>query len=479
MTEATHPGTVLIYSIHNSEPWWRCVGEAMGFERAVLVSDLRGEGDHNLVDDFYAAYHRLYAARATESPLLSAAEIDDVIARCRLLRWLPRRKAAAMTLAMAEACEIVLTAVNPRAVVSWPIDRYVSDVLERRAKAHGIPYFEVTASAIAGMSMLLYRGRLITGDGEPDPAEVDARVREIADPLFTPAYVQRQKRYTAWRWIKTFSYFKLRGLAFWLISLAKRDPLNLHYLDAQSFLGHKPRLPDIRILGLVEQDWAAKIAPFPKGKRLFMALQLFPEASIDYWIDELALIEHEDMLVETAAAFSAAGYCILVKDHPLQFGFRQCGLIDRLKSFPNVVIVPYEVSGNALLAECGVTFTCTGTLGMQAALLGLKAITTETYFTTPDDFIFLRHRSEVAGLPARVTETPEVTDLPARQRRIIAHLLKGSFTGEFMSFKGFDASNPDPSVAVLGRALGSEVAHHDCDWHKRNPWPPGPAGAAQ
>lgn len=458
MSATAHPGTILIYSIHNSEAWWRAVGNAMGFERAVLVSDLRGEGDYNLVDPFYQAYRRHYRAGAPGSALVAPEVVETVIARCRLLRWLPRRRATAMALAMAEACDAVLDAVQPQAIVSWPIDRYVMDVLEHRANARGIPYFEVTASAIASMSMLLYRGRLITAPEEPDPETVAARVREIANPLFTPAYVQRQQRYTALRWLKTFSYFKLRGLAFWLISLLKQDRLNLHYMDAQSFLGHKPRLSDLRILGLLDQDWQARIAGYPREKRLFLALQLFPEASIDYWIDDLGLVDHENMLVEAAQAFSAAGYCVIVKDHPLQFGFRQCQLIDRLKALPGVVMVPYEVSGNALLAECGVTFTCTGTLGMQAALLGLKAITTETYFTTPDDFILLRHRNEVAALPARVEATPSVADLPARQRRIIAHLLRGSFAGEFMSFKGYGTGSADPRVPALGAALGTRIA---------------------
>lgn len=458
MSPPAHPGTILIYSIHNSEAWWRAVGNAMGFEHAVLVSDLRGEGDHNLVDPFYNAYRRHYRSAATSSPLVPAEIVETAIARCRLLRWLPRRRAIAMALAMAEACDAVLDAVKPRAVVSWPIDRYVMDMLEYRARARGIPYFEVTASAIASMSMLLYRGRLITTPDLPDAATVTARVSEIADPLFTPAYVQRQQRYSAWRWLKTFSYFKLRGVAFWLISLLKRDPLNLHYMDAQSFLGHKPRLGDLRILRLLDADWQTKIAAYPKEKRLFLALQLFPEASIDYWIDDLDLVDHENMLVETAQVFSAAGYCVIVKDHPLQFGFRQCALIDRLKALPGVVMVPYEVSGNALLAQAGVTFTCTGTLGMQAALLGLKAITTETYFTTPDDFIFVRTRSDIADLPARVEATPPATDLPARQRRIITHLLQGSFAGEFMSFKGYRADSADPRVPALGAALGKRIA---------------------
>lgn len=450
-------GSVLIYTIHRVEPWWAQVGRHMGYEKSATVSDLRGEGDYSVTDDFYAAYHRFYRAKATYSLLLDAAQIADIIARCRLLRWLPVRKATAMALAMAEAFEKVLDAVRPSVIVAFPMDRYVSDVLERVGAARGIPFYELTASAVPNMSMLLYRGRLITRAAEPDPALVDQIVHDIADPLFTPAYVQGAKRFTPAKWLTVFGYFRLRGLFFTVWSWVKRDPLGLHYMDAQSFLGHKPHLGDVRICNMVEDDWREKMKAFPMEKRLFIGLQLFPEASIDYWINDVSMIQHEDLLFDVAKAFTSAGYVILVKDHPLQFGFRQVALLNRLKTLSNVVLVPYEVSGNEVLDSCGVNFTCTGTLGMQAALTGKKSITTQCYYTTAEDFILLTSSAEIAGLPARVETTEVPSDLRIRQRRVITNLLKASFASDFFSFQGFDAKNPKPTVAELGKALGGFI----------------------
>lgn len=453
------PGTVLIFSIHNSEPWWREVGRHLGYERVRLVTDLRGEGDISVVDAFYAAYRPLYRARVSHSDLLSTDEVDDVIARCRVLRWYPRRRAAAMALAMAQVMDCVLAKEAPVAVLSWPIDRYVKDVLARMAARRGTPYYELTASPVPGMSMLVLRGALLTRDDVmPASADVDAAIHAIADPLFVPAYIPSKARYTRGRFLKTLGYFALRSAAFRAISWWKRDPLNLHYMDAQFSLGHKPRLRDIRMLRLVDRDWRARMEAFPKDRRLFIALQLFPEASIDYWIPKLELIDHDEILVAAARAFSDAGYIIVVKDHPLQFGFRQIGLIERLRAIPNVVIVPYEISGNALLADVGASFTETGTLGMQAALTGMKSITVEAYYYTPGDYIPLTGKADIPGLPARLAATPAVDDLRARQERIVTHLLKGSFPGDFMSFRGFDPARPDPAVRALAERLGAEIA---------------------
>lgn len=470
MTARKHSGTALIFAIHRTEAWWRHIGDNLGYERSLLVSDLRGEGDLNVVDDFYAAYREYYRSAAASSDLLTADQLDDVIARCRVLRWLPSRKARAMALGMAEAFEKVLEAANPATIVSFPIDRYGKDILARLARRRGVPYYEFTASPLPGMAMLLYRGRLVKRQGEPDPALVEEKRAEIADPLFTPSYVQGKSIYNRSKFLKVFGYFRLRSHAFKAISLLKRDPLNLHYMDAQSWLGHKPHISDIRVTAMVEQDWRAKVETFPKDRRLFLGLQLFPEASIDYWIDDVELIQYEDLLMEAASSFAAAGFQILVKDHPLQFGFRQVALLDRLKALPNVVLVPYEVSGNELVSLCGTNFTCTGTLGLQSALLGLNSIVVENYYTTPGDFILMRSRADVADLPERVMEAPPPGALEERQRRIVANLLQGSFDADFFSFKDFDSKAPSPSVAALAQALGDEMA---ClgpdgeDWHGR------------
>lgn len=453
MNPPKRPGRVLISTHRTNEDWWQHAGAAMGYEAMARVSDIRGEGDYNIVDDFYAAYARHRAAPVQASPLLDAAQIEDIIARCRLLRWLPLRQATAMVLGMADAFAKVLDDFRPTMIVSWTTDRYYMDVLDRIAAARGIPFYELTVSAVPGMSMILQRGQLVTRTDEPPADEVDRITHEIADPLFTPTYVRGQRPFTRGRWLKTFTLFRLRGWYWKVMSILKRDRLGLHYMDAQAFLGHKPKLADVRVCGLIDHDWRERLAAFPPEKRLFIGLQLFPEASIDYWIANRSLHDQDAVVLAAAKAFSDAGYQILVKDHPLQFGFRQAGLIERLRAIPNVVIVPYEVSGNEALDQCGVNFTCTGTLGMQAALTGKVSIVTPCYFTTDArDFVLLEDRSEIAGLPERV-EQFDLSGLEGRQHRIVANLLKGSFDGEFFSFRGFDPKAPNAETAELGEAI--------------------------
>lgn len=466
-----YPGTILIFTFQRLEGWWRTIGAHMGFERFATISDNRGQGDYNLIAAYYPAYRRFYRTHALSSEELGAEEVDDIVARCRVLRWLPRRKARAMALAMAEAQAAALEKVMPCAVISFPIDRYVGDVLARLSRKRGIPFYELTVSALPGMAMLMFRGRLILRQAEAPAALVEEKRTEIADPLFTPSYVNKNSVYSLGRWMRVYWWFRLRGWFFKALAIWHRDPHNLHSLDAQSFLGHKPAFCDRGILDLVEWDWEEQVTAFPREKRVFLPLQLFPEASIDYWVDDLALVDYEGMLLEATQALADAGYQVIVKDHPSQFGFRQTGLIRSLKVIPNVVIVPYEVSGDSLTALVDTTFNLTGTLGLQSAMRGLKSIVAPNYYTIPGDFIEIGGRAEVRTLADRIATTRPPIDLRARQARIVAKLLRGSFEADFFSFQKFSPGSPTESTAELGRKLGEQVAllgPSGEDWHRKN-----------
>lgn len=453
----TTEATVLAYAINRTDAWWQYVVEHAGFARHVVVSDIRGAADRDVVDDFNAAYRRQYAYSNIQTLAFSEAEVKDIIARCRLLRWLPPKQARSMVAAMECAFSKVLDDVRPDVVVSFPIDRYVSDVLERLSRRRGIPYVELTASLVSGMCMLMYRGQLIKTSATPSVEVLEEQIRIIANPSFTPSYVETSTRYTRARWLKTFTYFKIRGWGFKMISWLKRDPRSLHYLDAQSFLAHKPRLRDLRTLDLIDWNWREVVERFPKSRRVFFGLQLFPEASIDYWLANIDLIDYENLLVRAAKAYSEQGYLVLVKDHPSQFGFRQHELIDRLKVIPNLVFLPYEVSGNEAVSLVDNNFTLTGTLGLQSALLGLNSVVSPTYYATDGDFIRFENPSDIENLPSRCASWQGKRDLPSRQRHILSSLLEGSFKGDFFSFRGFRSDHGSADALALAKNLGQQL----------------------
>ena len=457
-TQSLQGRRILIFGIHNTVDWWRHLGLNMGWESSTVVTDLRGEGDISVVDDFYAEMQRLQRRPDPLFSLLTADEKRNVIARCRTLRWLEPELAHTMVEAMAYALDRVLDRIAPRLVLSFPIDRYVKHVLKLLAARRGVPYLELTASVVPELSMLLRDGRLASPLGEAAAYEIERQIATITSPTFTPSYVPKKATYTRGKFVRTLGYYRARALALKLKSLRQVDPLNIHFLDAQPTLGHKCRWRDIRIVGLSDPQWRAKVEAVPQAQRVLFGLQLFPEASIDYWIANPALLDHENLVVRAAKAFSDAGFVLMVKDHPLQFGFRQTEFIDRLRALKGAVIVPYEVSGNELMSLAGVNFTFTGTMGFQAALQGIKSVVTDSYYSNDEDFIVFRSPEELDLLPQRVLNFDPATQvLVQRQRRIIGQLLQGSFAGDFYSFKSFSHVKPTAGADTMALALGNQL----------------------
>ena len=444
---------ILIYGIHRTSKWWGYLGKSVGLGKSAVVTDLRNEGDISIVDDFYRNLKKFKKSKTVYPVLLNDSDIKIIISRCRLLRWLDINIAQLMVHSMALSFEKVLDKFQPTVLLSFPIDRYVSDILARRATARKIPYLEVTASPFFNMSMFLYQGKLIKSQQHVSPSLVDKKIKELISPIYSPTYVSNQKKYNLLTFFTTLSYFKIRAIIFKLISIVRRDPLNLHYLDSQQFLGHKCRWKDVKILSLIDVNWKSKLSFFNKKKRVFFGLQLFPEASIDYWIQPTELIDYENLVVEAAKKFSGAGYLILIKDHPMQFGFRHTDLIVSLLQIENVVLVPYEISAHEMLALSGVSFTFTGTLGLQAALAGIKSVVTENYYSNEDDFIIFHKKSDIQNLPLMVENKTFKEPLDVRRKRIVSNLLSGCFDGDIFTFKNFNSQKPSQKIDTLAKSL--------------------------
>ena len=128
---------ILIYAIRGTELWWRAVSEGMCGKQVTLVSDVKNASDKHTNGYFYKSYfERKRSRKVTE--LLTLNEIRDVIVRCRVLRALDFQEAQCMVSAMCDSMQRILDEVSPDVIVSFPIDRYVSDVLFHLASKRGI-----------------------------------------------------------------------------------------------------------------------------------------------------------------------------------------------------------------------------------------------------------------------------------------------------------------------------------------------------
>jgi hypothetical protein len=439
---------VIFFTIHNTTPWWTYLGSQIDFAEVTVMSDLRGEGDWSLVDDFYR-FMRSGDPAAAAFARFGGDGCADIILRCRVLRSLERGLALRMIGGMAQAIECAFDELDPELVLTFTMDRYVMDVLERTARARKIDFMEMTTSIIPNEVMFMRRGRPVWLR-EPSDQHIEAATRELCKEDFTPKYVRGAKKFSTWQFWRVFGYFALRGGYFNILRFLRRDPFNSHYLDALKRLKHKVRPGDVAVLKLLDWKWEVRLGEVPRERRVFIGLQLFPEASMDYWLKSPDMLAHDDVVLRHCEVLGEAGYRIFVKDHPLQFGFRQRELFERLSKLPFVTLVPYEVPAGLLLGQCAISVTFTGTIGFQAALSGLCSVVTEPYYATERHFLQIRSFEEIGGLVERLRQWRPPDDLVATRREIVKHLAAISVEGDYFTWQGFDPEKQVARDAVEG-----------------------------
>jgi len=439
---------IIFFTIHNTTPWWRYLGSQIDFAEVTVMSDLRGDGDWSLVDDFYRFMQSGDPAAAAFARF-GENGCADIILRCRVLRSLERGLALRMIGSMAQAIECAFDELDPGLVLTFTIDRYVLDVLERTARARKIDFLEMTASIIPNEVMFMRRGRPVWLR-EPSDQHIEAATRELCKDDFAPSYVRNAQKFSTWRFWRVFGYFALRGGYFNILRFLRRDPYNLFYLDALKRLKHKVRAGDLAALKLLDRNWRARLGEAPRERRVFMGLQLFPEASMDYWLRSPDMLAHDNVVLRYCEVLGEAGYRIFVKDHPLQFGFRQRELLERLSKLSFVTLVPYEVPANLLIRECAISVTFTGTIGFQAALSGLCSVVTEPYYATEQHFLHIRSFEEIGGLVERLRQWRPLDATPAVRREIVRNLAAISVEGDYFTCLNFDPEDHASLQAVQG-----------------------------
>jgi hypothetical protein len=446
---------IIFFTIHNTTRWWEYLGSQIDFADVTVLSDLRGEGDRSLVDDFYRFMRSGDPARVA-ADRFGEDGCAEIILRCRLLRSLERGLALRMIGGMAQAIECAFDEIDPKLVLTFTIDRYVLDVLARTARARGIDMLEMTTSILPDEVMFLRRGQPVRLR-EPSDRDVEAAVQVLCKEDFAPAYVRIAKKFSALRFWRVFGYFALRGAYFNILRFLRRDPLNSHYMDALKRLKHKVRPGDVAALKLLDRNWEARLGEAPRERRVFLGLQLFPEASMDYWLQSRGMLAHDEVVLRYCEVLGEAGYHIFVKDHPLQFGFRQRELFERLSKLPFVTLVPYEVPANLLIRQCAVSITFTGTIGFQAALSGLCSVVTEPYYAAERHFLHIRSFEEIGSLVERLRQWRSPDDMAAARREIVRNLVAISVEGDYFTCLNFDPENPAARQAVESLAHSLNV----------------------
>lgn len=446
---------VLFYTRHNATEWFRSVASKLTVASETLImSELRREGDVSLAGDFYRFYRDPGVSERARRRYGDEG-CAEMIARCRLLRNLQPALAMRMIGAASEACAALVDRFKPDAFVAFRIDSYVLDVMDRVLQERGIPYVGLwRAALIPDMIFFTTRGEYIPVR-EPGEEEIAAAVARITAPEFKATSLKRSARYDFTTFLTNYAYNVARDLFLHGQRFLDRDPLGSRYLTTRIVVPeYRHGLGAWGLMKYMREDWKAVFDETPPERRIFIGLQVNPEATIDYYVRNLELARYQETLFAILDSLERGGYRVFLKDHPNMFGRRSIEFIRAIAARPSVVLVPYDVSSNGLVAESHATFTWTGTVGLQASMAGKCPVVVDPTYLIPGAFIQIRSLADIAALPERVREFRPPADLEALRRQTARHVLRAFVPGS-MRWQEFrkDPARETPGVERLCATL--------------------------
>lgn len=264
-------------------------------------------------------------------------DINDVVLRCRGLRdsqYMFARKLVFRAYLFFDC----FYRANPslRLIVSGAVDNFVMDVMHRLGRHYGVKFIGVTDSFMSPEYKLITLRGEPSGFGSPSDDEVRKLYERIRQTALAPSLPSGRK--AVWR----ASY----SLASYLFRLTVR---HLFYYRIQGKLAYEYIFaPLLRGFSSVDQLMALRYLrtksglKLGKGKRYaYLPLHYVPEATTDYWIDDLYHVDYLTSVLNTARFLQAEGFEVLVKEHPAYYLARSSDFYRTLERQGCQILTPF------------------------------------------------------------------------------------------------------------------------------------------
>lgn len=291
-------------------------------------------------------------------------DLGKIIFRDRLLRNTPYHKALVLIRRAVGNCLEIFENQSFDALVTYPVDNYIMDILMEVAKKNDVKCYGVCNFFIAEYKRLTLYGEH-NPHRVPSKEEVDKVVNRIQNNFRSHMAPDRNKAIKAG--VVRYLKYKLRYPLFYLLGykLLRRNEYDLmctpYITTVRNFFNF---FIERHFVDIQKIDFSKKTILVP--------LHYFPEATIEYWCDNEYQVDFEDMLKCKIDDLSKRYDQILLKEHPATVFDNSSKFYNSLKDNNKVVLIDPFVSTNKLLDHVDVLGCWTGTAGIEALVNGKK-----------------------------------------------------------------------------------------------------------
>lgn len=363
----------------------------------------------------------------------------EVIKRCRLLRSMPVDKALRYAEVTRDVVGGILDEAQPDLFLCESVDQYLQDIIFQECAVRSIQRAGLIRTFINGYYRLSIRGEY-----HKSRDASDSEVQSIKDSLENDSYIpdnlialKKSLKYTYAR----IAFQNMARVAwFFFKSKLPKNKYNYHYnVSYKNTLNEYLHFIPARSLG--HSYWKSELDG--QKKTIFIPLQHFPEATIDYWVDSIELIDYENELKRIIDILSPV-FNVLLKEHPGVWGFRKPSFYKRILKEKKVVVAPTEEMSHACVEEADAVLVWTGTIGFEAALRGkpvfslanpyYQSANSKLIKTLPRDF-------SVNDIRVNLIKDNDEEMLASDRSAMVKFVLDGAIPGIFRNDGSFERSN--------------------------------------
>jgi hypothetical protein len=263
--------------------------------------------------------------------------ISDIVLRCRGLRDIPYTFARKLVF-RAYIFFDRFYSINSKLklIVSGTVDNYVMDIMYKLGIHYGVKFIGVTDSFMSP------EYKLITMRGESCrfSQPTDEEVNAIYEKIKTTILINRSpgRKRILQRSLYQLSSYIYRYTIRYLIFYKLQGKLGYEYVFA----------PLLRNFSSLDQLLALRYLKVkenfiidPKKKYAYIPLHYVPEATIDYWVDDLYNVDYLSSILNTVAKLRDDGFEVIIKEHPTFYLSRFSDFYQKLVKSGCQILTPF------------------------------------------------------------------------------------------------------------------------------------------
>ena len=411
----------------------------------IFTSPFKCHDELGVIDDFENNFK--------ERKFVYSQEDRDIILRCRVLRLLDNKKALCLVGALRNSITKILISRKVNVVITELVDQYFHDVLVREARKLNIFVISPVQTFVNGYCY----GENITSR-RVNESEVNDVFEYLNNQIYEPKYITNLKVSNNLHYAHRIAKNVARYVYFGLLSKRSSNRNIYHYLASSVGLKKYASLFSMRRFKVTRNymDYFCG----GTSKFIYIPLQFYPEATIDYWCKDISVIDYENSLLKLIENLSGK-FKIVLKDHPASLGFRNPDFIKRVNKLLNqdIFFVPTDLPSNLIVERVDAVVVWTGSVGFEAAFRSKPVfVIGEPYYVSGPFFKKVSLNSGVEEFEEFIVNFNRQEIGIEDKRALVNNLLSGFLKGFFRNDGTFDKSNNEHIREIMD--LGQGISNY-------------------